>query len=58
MARAEEQIALEKKNALNEVKNEISDMAVSIAAAVIERDINAADHEGLIDDFINKLGEE
>lgn len=58
MARAEEQIALEKKNALNEVKNEISDMAVSIAAAVIERDINAADHAGLIDDFINKLGEE
>ena len=58
LARAEEQIALEKKNAINEVKNEISDMAVSIASAVIERDINATDHEGLIEDFINKLGEE
>lgn len=58
LARAEEQIALEKKNAINEVKNEISDMAVSIAAAVIERDVKASDHEALIDDFINKLGEE
>ncbi len=58
LARAEEQIALEKKNAINEVKDEISDMAVSIASAVIERDINAKDHEQLIDDFINKLGED
>ena len=33
-------------------------MAVSIAAAVIERDVKASDHEALIDDFINKLGEE
>ena len=56
--RAEEEIALEKKNAINEVKDEVSDMALSIAKAVIERDINKKDHEGLIDDFINKLGED
>ena len=55
--RAEEQIELEKKRAINEVKNEVSDMAISIAAAVIERDVNGGDHEKLIDEFINNLGE-
>ena len=58
MERAEEQIRLEKKNALNEVKDEISVMAIDIATAVIERDINKKDHEQLIDDFIEKLGED
>ena len=58
LERADEQIALEKKNAINEVKDEISGMALGIARAVIERDINEKDHEELIDDFINKIGEE
>ena len=58
LERADEQIALEKKNAINEVKDEISDMALGIARAVIERDINKKDHEELIDDFINKIGED
>ena len=58
MERAEEQIRLEKKNALNEVKDEISDMAINIATAVLERDVNQKDHEQLIDDFIEKLGED
>jgi F-type H+-transporting ATPase subunit b len=55
--RAEEQIALEKKRAINDVKDEVSGMALSIAAAVIERDVNEGDHEKLIDDFINNLGD-
>jgi F-type H+-transporting ATPase subunit b len=58
MERAEEQIRLEKKNALNEVKDEISGMAIDIATAVLERDVNKKDHEQLIDDFIEKLGED
>ncbi len=56
LERAEEQIALEKKRALNEVKNEVSDMALGIAEAVIERDINKQDHEAFIDEFIESLG--
>ena len=55
--RADEQIELEKKRAINEVKNEVSDMAINIAAAVIERDVNANDHTALIDDFIKNLGD-
>ena len=58
LKRAEEQVELEKKRAINEVKNEVSEMALSIAEAVIERDISEDDHKGLIDEFINKIGDE
>ena len=58
LERAEEQIELEKKRALNEVKNEVSSMAIGIASAVIERDISEDEHKALIDDFINTIGNE
>lgn len=57
LERATEQVELEKKRAINEVKNEVSDMAISIAAAVIERDVKEDEHKALIDEFINKMGE-
>ena len=57
MKRAEEQVEMEKKRAINEVKNEVSDMAIGIASAVIERDIDRKEHEALIDDFIRTMGE-
>ena len=58
LERAEEQIALEKKRALNEVKDEVSEMAIGIASAVIERDVSVDEHKALIDDFINNMGNE
>ena len=58
LERAEEQIELEKKRALNEVKNEVSAMAIGIASAVIERDVSEDEHRALIDDFINNIGNE
>ena len=58
LERAEEQVELEKKRAINEVKNEVSEMAISIAAAVIERDVDEGEHKDLIDEFINTMGEE
>ena len=57
MKRAEEQVELEKKRAINEVKNEVSDMAIGIASAVLERDISREEHETLIDEFIRTMGE-
>ena len=54
---AEEAAELEKKRVINEIKDEVSDMALSIAEAVIERDINKKDHDALIDDFIKEMGE-
>ena len=58
LERAEEQIELEKKRALNDVKNEVSSMAIGIASAVIERDVDEDKHRELIDDFINNMGNE
>ncbi len=56
LERAAEQVELEKKRAINEVKDEVSDMAISIAAAVIERDVNENEHKELIDEFIDRMG--
>ena len=57
-AKAERDIEQERRKAVNEIKDEIGDMAMEIAGKVIERELNASDHEKLIDEFINKVGEE
>lgn len=58
LKRADKQVELEKKRALNEIKDEVSGMAVDIAAAVLARDIRGEEHGELIDSFIEKLGED
>ena len=57
MKRADAQIELEKKRALNEIKDDVSHMAVDIASAVLARDIKGEEHTALIDSFIENLGE-
>ena len=57
LERAEEQIELERKRAINDVKDEVSDMALGIAEAIIERDITKSDHDALIDGFISQMGD-
>ena len=57
-SKAERDIEQERRKAVNEIKDEIGDMAMEIAGKVIERELNASDHEKLIDEFINKVGEE
>ena len=56
--KAQQEIALERRQMLTDVRSEISDMAVSIASKVVEREINAADHASLVDEFIRNVGEE
>ena len=56
-SKAEKDIEQERRKAVNEIKDEIGDMAMEIAGKVIERELKASDHEKLIDDFINKVGE-
>ena len=55
--RAEEQIALEKKRALSEVKDEVSGMAVEIAGAIIGREVSNKEHAQFIDSFIDSIGD-
>ena len=56
--KAEKDIAQEKQRALNEVKNEISDIAMEIASKVVEKEVRSQDHETLVEEFIEKLGDE
>lgn len=55
--KAENDIELERKAAVNEIKDEIGSMAVDIAAKVIEREVNEKDHKKLIDEFIENVGD-
>jgi len=56
-AKAEADIAQEKKKAVNDIKNEIGGIAMDIAGKVIEREISEEDHKKLIDEFIENVGE-
>ncbi len=56
--KAERDIEQEKRKAVNEIKDEIGSIAMEIAGKVIEREVNANDHEKLIDEFIEKVGAE
>ena len=57
LSRAEEQIDMEKKQALNDIKDEVSNMAVAIASAVLERDVKEEENKDIIDSFIETLGD-
>lgn len=54
---AEADVAQECKKAVNDLKNEIGGIAVEIASKVVEREINKADHQALIDEFIRNVGD-
>lgn len=56
-AAAEADIAQERKKAVNDLKNEIGGMAVEIASKVVEREIKQQDHQALIDEFIQNVGD-
>ncbi|MBQ3168603.1 MAG: F0F1 ATP synthase subunit B [Clostridia bacterium] len=57
LQKAQDDIQLEKKKAVNEAKNEISDMALEIAGKVVGRQLSAADKAEMIDHFIDELGD-
>lgn len=57
-AKAATDIAQEKKKAINEAKDEISELALSIAGKVVGRELNGEDHAALVDRFIEELGEQ
>lgn len=55
--RAQAEIDLERRRAFDEVKGELSGIALDIASQVIEREVNEKDHEAFIDEFIKNVGE-
>ena len=58
LQKAAEDIAREKKKALNDAKDEIVGLAVDIADKVVGRTISDGNREKLVDQFIAELGEE
>lgn len=57
LEKAQSDILLEKKKAVNEAKDEISDMAMAIAGKVVGRALNDQDKADMIDRFIDELGD-
>ena len=56
--KAASDIEMEKKKAINDAENEISDLAMAIAGKVVARELNDADQDGMIDRFIEELGDQ
>ena len=50
-------IELEKKKAINDAKDEISELAMAIAEKVVGREFSETDQTQLINSFIDELGE-
>ena len=57
-SKASSDIEMEKKKAINDAKDEISSLAMAIAGKVVERELNAADQEQLINRFLDELGDQ
>ena len=55
--KATRDIEQEKKKALNHAKDEISDLAMSIAGKVVGRSLTDRDRARLVDEFIDGLGD-
>jgi len=55
--KAEMEIAMEKRQMLEGVQSEISDLAVSIASKIVEREVKQQDHDAFVDEFIRNVGE-
>ena len=56
--KAEESIELEKKKAINEIKDQISDIVIMASEKVCEKEISKSDNEALINRFISEVGNE
>lgn len=54
---AETDAELEKKRAEETIKTQIVDVSTALTEKMLSREINANDHKALIDDFIEKIGE-
>ena len=57
LSKAAADIAMEKKKAINDAKDEIASLSLAIAGKVVERELSNADQQKLIDSFIDGLGD-
>jgi F-type H+-transporting ATPase subunit b len=58
LRQAEVEAALEKKKATADIKREIVEVSGALTEKMLGREINTADHQELIDSFIEEIGDE
>lgn len=58
LEKADADIALKRKKAVDDMRDDISHMVIDLAQQVVEKEITPEDHESLIEDAITKLGDE
>ena len=58
VSQAREEARLERRKAEEGIRGELAGLSTELASKLLGREVNDADHRGLIDDFINELGEE
>lgn len=56
-AKASKEIEQQREQAVTEIRNDISDIAILAASKVLEEDIDKSKHEELIEKFIKEVGE-
>ncbi|MGX8796381.1 F0F1 ATP synthase subunit B [Fusibacter sp. JL298sf-3] len=54
---AHRELETERIKAVNELKDQISELSVMAASKVIDKDLDESSHKDLIDKFINEVGE-
>lgn len=57
VSKAKTEIEQDKKKTINEIKDDISGIAMDIATEVVGREISEKDHEKLIEEFISNVGD-
>ncbi len=57
MQQNEQELERERRRAATALRGEVSGLAVAVAEKVVGREINQADHERLIDEFIDSVGD-
>lgn len=57
LSQASEQIEQDKKKAINEIKNDITDLAMGAASQVVKKELDKNEHRRLIEDFIESTGD-
>lgn len=53
--RAQNEVAAERDRALQDLRTEVGRLSVDLASRIVERELDASTHQGLVDDYIQRL---
>jgi F-type H+-transporting ATPase subunit b len=53
--RAQTEVAAERDRALQELRTEVGALSVDLASKIVERELDASTHQGLVDEYIQQL---